>query len=66
YTKHHLNHGEEIGVKACVYGLLRREIPVINGCLILYHWKVDMIPGNYYRMLHPDIQELKKFFVLLV
>ncbi len=45
YIKHHLNHGEEIGVKKLktvknrfVYGFLRREIPVINGCLVL---------GNY-------------------
>ncbi len=43
YTKHHLNHGEEIGVKklktvenSFVYGFLRREIPVINGCLVLH------------------------------
>ncbi len=40
--KHHLNHGEEIGVKklktvknSFVYGFLRRESPMINGCLVL-------------------------------
>ena len=42
YTKHHLNHGEEISVKklktvknSFIYGFLRQEIPVINGCLVL-------------------------------
>ena len=27
---------------------------------ILYEWKADMLPGDYYRMLHSDVDELRK------
>lgn len=28
---------------------------------ILYDWKADMFSGDYYRMIHSDVDELKKF-----
>lgn len=28
---------------------------------ILYDWKADMFSGDYYRMIHSDVNELKKF-----
>ena len=27
---------------------------------ILYDWRVDMLPGDYYRMFHSNVKELKK------
>ena len=27
---------------------------------ILYEWKADMLPSDYYRMLHSDVDELRK------
>ena len=27
---------------------------------ILYDWKVDILPGDYYRMCHSNVNELKK------
>lgn len=32
---------------------------------ILYDWKADMFSGDYYRMIHSDVDELKNFFLLL-